>query len=74
MGCKEWVAAGVIIFAVGVPTAHGHDLHLHVEQYVQLRTTDNIGMVQTTGPVTKDGQERVGVGFSERAHLEKIDK
>lgn len=60
MGLKDWTIAGVIVFSVVVPTAHGHDLHLHPEQCRQVITTHNITMVQTTGGVVLGAATVVG--------------
>lgn len=55
MGVKDWTIAGVIVLSVVGPTAHG-DLHLHPEECVQVITTDNISMVQTTGNYILDAE------------------
>jgi len=56
MGLKEWGTGMVIFTFLGVQTAHAvhrlepkKDSHTHLEKYEQVRTTDNIVMVQTTG-------------------------
>ncbi len=70
MGLKEW-GTGMAIFAfVGVQTAHAvqplepkKDRHTHLEKYEQVRTMDNIVMVQTTGspPLTITVEDGVKV-------------
>ena len=76
MRCRDWIITGTVAAFVVVQIAHVYmhplDWKKYHQPHVELHKTFNITPAPPTD--TKEAQERVGIGLSERADIEKIEK